>query len=203
MWVQFFANSTGSWLFYQYWRLIEVNLHSKERQARGFHCRKSRSRCSNWSHTHKPFVSHSNTSFETFSLDGRSKYEVKLKENLKNDGWYKHSYTCSFGTCCLLLSSRLHSTYELENQSQTKSCIILVIMRQLVGSSPRHRVCRQHSSFQRNVAAVSDLTGPRFEAQTSRSKVQHYRWTNWPRFANHYDAFTALLQQTNVHCSNK
>ena len=28
----------------------------------------------------------------------------------------------------------------------------------------------QHSSFRRYVAAVSDLTGPRFEPQTSRSR---------------------------------
>ena len=110
---------------------------------------KSRSRCGNWSHTHKPFVKHCNTSFETYSLDGKSKYDLKLKKSLKNHGWCKHTYTCSFGRTCLLLSSHLHSTYELENQSQVKSFIILVIMRQLLGSSTRHRVCRQHSSFPR------------------------------------------------------
>ena len=175
-WVQFFANSTGSWLFYRYWRLIEVNLQSKERRARCFHCWKSRSRCGNWRHTHKPFVSHCNRTEASrhFLLMGNLNMKLSLKKSLKNRGWCKYTYTRSFGTC-LLLSSHLHSTYELENQSQIKSSIILVIMRQLVGSSPRHCVCRQHSSFQRNVAAVSDLTGPRFEAQTSRSRVQRYR----------------------------
>ena len=64
---------------------------------------------------------------------------------------------------------------------QIKSFIILAVLRESV-----YRVCwahlrviapGQHSSFQRNVAAVravghtvSDLTGPRFEPQTSRSR---------------------------------
>ena len=66
---------------------------------------------------------------------------------------------CSICSARSILTAYILLIYELENQNQIKSFIILAVIRQSLlrvgGSpSPRHFACRQHSSFPKNVAAV-------------------------------------------------
>ena len=57
--------------------------------------------------------------------------------------------------------------------NQTFNCSRCITPKRVVslrGPSSSHCACGQHSSFRRNIETVSDMTGARFEPQTSRSR---------------------------------